>query len=104
MLGLAAEFEGDVAFNSLWPRTAIDTNAIRNVTNSPAIGQLLRKPEIMGKAAAIIFKSDHENFTGHAFIDDEVLVGSGIETMSGLQKYNVVPETPDFVLVPDLLL
>ena len=84
MKGLAAEFKDEIAFNSLWPRTAIDTNAIRHVTNSPSVSQLLRTPEIMGKAAVTIFLSDHEEYSGNAFIDDEVLVGSGQETMSGL--------------------
>ena len=104
MKGLAAEFEGDIAFNSLWPRTAIDTNAIRNVTRSDSVGQLLRVPEIMGRAAVKIFESDYEKFTGNAFIEDEVLIGGGDETMDSINKYNVEPMTPDYILVPDLLL
>jgi citronellol/citronellal dehydrogenase len=104
MQGLAAEFEGDIAFNSLWPRTAIDTNAIRNVTRSAAVGQLLRTPEIMGKAAVKIFESDYEKFTGNAFIEDEVLIGSGEYTMDSINQFNVEPATPDYILVPDLLL
>lgn len=46
--GLGWEFEGDIAFNTLWPRTGIDTNAIKNVTKSDAVSMLLRKPQIMG--------------------------------------------------------
>ena len=102
MQGLAAEFEGDIAFNSLWPRTAIDTNAIRNVTRSGSIGMLLRVPEIMGKACVKIFESDYEKYTGNAFIEDEVLIGAGEETMESVNKYNVDPNIP--ILVPDLLL
>lgn len=102
--GLAAEFEDEVAFNTLWPRTGIDTNAIKNVTNSDAVSMILRRPEIMGKAAITIFKSDISKFTGHHFIDDEVLIGAGLETMSSLNKYNCNPDTPDYILVPDLLL
>ena len=104
MKGLAAEFDGDIAFNSLWPRTAIDTNAIRNVTRSASIGMLLRVPEIMGQAAVKIFESDYETFTGNAFIEDEVLIGSGDENMESVNKYNFDPNIPDYLLVPDLLL
>ena len=104
MKGLAAEFKGECAFNSLWPRTGIHTNAIKNVTNSDGISQLLRLPDIMGKAARTIFQSDFETFTGHSFIDDEVLIGAGQETMASLQNYNCDVDTPDYVLMPDLLL
>lgn len=58
MRGLGLEFQDEVAFNSLWPRTAIATNAVKNVTKSDAVDTLLRTPEIMGKAAVSIFKSD----------------------------------------------
>jgi len=102
--GLGLEFEGDVAFNTLWPRTGIDTNAIKNVTNSDAISSILRKPSVMGKAALTIFKSDCEVFTAHHFIDDEVLIGAGLETVHSLNKYNCNPDVPDYILVPDLLL
>jgi len=102
--GLGYEYEGDIAFNTLWPWTGIDTNAIKNVTNSDAVSSILRKPEIMGKAAAVIFKSNCEVYTANHFIDDEVLIGAGIETMFTLNKYNVNEDMPDYILVPDLLL
>lgn len=104
MKGLGLEFQDEVAFNSLWPRTAIATNAVKNVTKSDAVDTLLRTPEIMGKAAVTIFKSDFQEYTATAFIDDEVLIGSGQETLSSLSQYNVEPSTPDFILVPDLLI
>lgn len=104
MRGLGFEFQDEVAFNSLWPRTAIDTNAVRNVTNSSGISQLLRHADVMGKAAQTIFKSDFEKYTAQSFVDDEVLIGSGIESQSSLNKYNCDPDTPDYILVPDLLI
>ena len=104
MKGLAAEFEGEIAFNSLWPRTVIDTNAIQNVTDAENLSMVLRRPTVMGKAACKIFESDHEQFSGNAFIDDEVLIGSGDENMESINKYNVEPTIPDFCLAPDLLL
>lgn len=102
--GLGSEFEGDIAVNTLWPRTGIDTNAIKNVTNSSEISMLLRKPQIMGMAAATIFKSNSEVFTAMHFIDDEVLIGAGLETMHSVNKYNCDPNIPDYILMPDLLL
>lgn len=102
--GLGFEFEGDIAFNTLWPRTGIDTNAIKNVTKSDAVSMLLRKPQIMGQAAKVIFKSECETYTGMHFIDDEVLIGAGLETMNTLNKYNCDSSIPDFALIPDLLL
>ncbi len=58
----------------------------------------------MGKAAVKIFESDYEKFTGNAFIEDEVLIGSGEYTMDSINQFNVEPATPDYILVPDLLL
>ena len=63
MKGLGCEFRGEVAFNSLWPRTGVDTNAVTNVTNSKEISQLLRHPDIMGAASSCIFKSDFSKYT-----------------------------------------
>ena len=82
--GLGNEFEGDIGVNTLWPRTGIDTNAIRNVTGSESVSMLLRLPSVMGKAAATIFKSSNEVYTGMHFIDDEVLIGAGLENMHTL--------------------
>ena len=31
VLGMAEEFKGQIAFNALWPRTAIATAAMRNI-------------------------------------------------------------------------
>lgn len=31
VLGMAEEFKGKVAFNALWPRTAIATAAVKNI-------------------------------------------------------------------------
>jgi len=56
-LGVAGEFQGRVAANALWPRTAIDTAAMTEVKSHLDIGRL-RSPEIMADAAYLILTSD----------------------------------------------
>jgi citronellol/citronellal dehydrogenase len=51
-LGMAAEFRGRVAVNSLWPITAIDTAAVRFALGGEAMAAQCRSPEIMADAAA----------------------------------------------------
>ncbi|MBV9747519.1 MAG: NAD(P)-dependent oxidoreductase, partial [Acetobacteraceae bacterium] len=51
-LGMSEEFRADgVAVNSLWPLTAIDTAAVRNVLGGDAIARLCRSPAIVADAA-----------------------------------------------------
>ena len=50
VLGAAAELRDRVAVNALWPRTAIDTAAMREIGRTMEIGAL-RSPEIMADAA-----------------------------------------------------
>ena len=97
VIGMSEEFKRDgIAVNALWPRTAIDTAALRMI---PGIDiNFCRKPEIMADAAYYILKKD-SNVTGNFFIDDEVLADAGI---TDLDKYSVVPGTKEFI--PDFYL
>ncbi|KAF0957116.1 SDR family oxidoreductase [Rhodococcus sp. T7] len=77
-LGHAEELrDHGVAVNSLWPRTAIDTAAVRNLFARGAEGTELlertRKPEIMADAAYYVLTAAGKEITGQFFIDDEVL-------------------------------
>ena len=84
VLGMAEEFRGDgVAFNALWPRTAIDTAAIAYL-GGPAIASRCRTPEIVADAAHAILTRDSRQCTGNFFIDDEVLRAAGV---TDLTKY-----------------
>ena len=76
-IGLAEELRADgIAANSLWPRTVIDTAAVRNVVG-PELIQTARTARIMADAAhAIVTKPT--SVTGQFFIDDEVLLGEGV--------------------------
>nr|MEE4267121.1 NAD(P)-dependent oxidoreductase [Candidatus Krumholzibacteria bacterium] len=94
VLGMSAEFaEKGVAFNALWPRTAIATAAVRNLLGGEKVVQASRKPEIMGEAARAVLVRDSKQCTGNFFIDDEVLTEEG-ET--DFEKYAVNPGTPLF--------
>lgn len=86
--GMADEFkEEGIACNTLWPRTAIATAAVKNLLGGDAVMKMSRSPEIMADAAHIILNSDSRKTTGKFFLDDEVLASTG-ET--NLEKYNCV--------------
>jgi len=76
-VGWAAEFQGRVAVNCLWPRTTIDTAAVRNLLGGDAMAKVSRRPEIMGDAAAAILAKGPE-FTGWFCLDDLVLAAEGV--------------------------
>ena len=97
VLGMSGEFrEAGVAVNALWPRTTIDTAAIRNILGGDALAARSRKPEIMGDAAHAVLVRDSRSCTGNFFIDDEVLAEEGV---TDLDAYAVAPGAdlqPDF--------
>lgn len=97
VLGMAAEFEGKVAVNALWPKTAIATAAVENLLGGDEAMKRCRKPEIMADAAhAILTKGT--DFSGKFLIDDEVLVEEGV---TDLDVYAV---TPGAELMPDFFI
>lgn len=88
-LGWAAEFKGaGIASNALWPRTTIDTAAVRNLLGGETLAKMSRTPEIIADAVYFILKKNAAQCSGHTFIDEEVLAGEGI---TDLEKYSVVP-------------
>ncbi|MGH6827892.1 MAG: SDR family oxidoreductase [Rhizomicrobium sp.] len=86
VLGMAAEFAGRVAFNALWPRTAIATAAIRFAWSSEALGRC-RSPDILADAAYLLF-SKPKSFSGHFLIDDNFLAENGVVDFD---RYRVDP-------------
>src|SRR6201996_2257027 len=87
-LGFAERYREDgIAFNSLWPRTLIATAAVEFVVGGEAAMKMARTPEIMADAAHAILTSDSSN-TGNFYIDDEVLLGRGVD----LAQYSSAPE------------
>lgn len=97
VLGMAEEFrDAGIAFNALWPRTTIDTEAIRLI-----MGQEMRlrcrTPEILADAAHVVLTQDSRSFTGRFLLDEEVLRFAGITDFSGYRHAGVREED----LLPD---
>lgn len=96
VLGMAEEYKKDgIAFNALWPRTAIATAAIKNLLGGEEAIKGCRTPEIMADSAHIILNQNARENSGNFYIDDEVLAAAGI---TDLGKYAVDPDAP---LMPD---
>ncbi len=98
-LGWAGEFKNRIAVNCLWPRTTIDTAAVRNLLGGEKMASASRKPEIMGDAALAILKKP-VGFSGWFCLDDLVLAAEGI---TDFEQYSVTPGAklqPDF-FVPE---
>lgn len=88
-MGWAAELKKhNIASNALWPRTTIDTAAVRNLLGGEALAKMSRTPEILADAAYLILKKASSICTGNFFIDEDVLAAEGIKDLS---KYSVVP-------------
>ena len=97
-LGMAEEFRGEVAFNCLWPRTAIATAAIEMLAGSFG-AKASRSVDIMADAAHWIISQPNTETTGNTFIDDVVMTEHVGMPESELDKYRMsrlVPLMPDF--------
>ena len=99
VLGMAEEFrEEGIAFNSLWPKTLIDTAAVRNLLGGEKAAKHARSPEIVADAAYQILTQDSRQCTGNFFVDEEVLRDAGV---TDIDQYAVSLGSP---LQPDLFL
>jgi len=98
VLGMAEEFrKAGIAFNALWPRTVIATAAL-NVLDGKFKPENCRTEEIMADAAYAIFGQNARQCTGHFYLDEDVLRGTG---MRDFTRYSVKPGEP---LMKDLFL
>ena len=99
VLGMAEEFRNQgVAVNALWPKTTIDTAAVRNLLGGSDMANRSRGPEIMADAALEIFGRSSREFTGNFVIDEEILRAAGCEDFD---RYAIDPTQelmPDFFL------
>lgn len=100
-LGMSAEFARDgIAVNSLWPLTAIDTAAVRNLLGGEMVASISRSPEIIADAAHEILTRPSRECTGNFFIDELVLREAGVTDFSGYAPGVNGPLAADF-FVPD---
>ncbi len=99
VLGMSGEFKKEgVAFNALWPRTAIATAAVNNLLGGDMAMKRCRTPEIMADAAYVILSQNSRECTGNFFIDETVLRNHGITDFG---KYVAIEGTKDGDLIPD---
>jgi len=98
VFGMAEEFRGDgIAFNALWPRTVINTSAIR-ILEGAVKPENCRTPEIMADAAHAILCQSARHCSGNFYLDEDVLRATG---MRNFDRYAVKPGAP---LMRDLFL
>jgi citronellol/citronellal dehydrogenase len=103
-LGMSAEFAADgIAVNSLWPLTAIDTAAVRNLLGGVSVAQQCRSPDIMADAAYAIFNRPSRETSGNFYIDEEVLRAEGVKDFSKYAPQATGPLAGDF-FIPDEVL
>ncbi len=98
VLGMAAEFrQQGVAVNALWPRTAIDTDAIGLIAG-PEGRRRTRSVAIMADAAHWILTRPSRKVTGRFFIDEEAVAAAGITDLGRYRPEGVAEEDlmPDF--------
>jgi citronellol/citronellal dehydrogenase len=98
VLGMAEEFRREgIAFNALWPRTAIQTSAIGLIAGAAGMRRS-RKPSIVAEAAHAILTADARTLTGRFLIDDDVLKGAGVTDFSAYRDAGVAEDDllPDF--------
>ena len=101
VLGMAGEFKKQgVAFNALWPKTTIDTAAIRNVVGAE-LANRSRKPDIMADAAHAILTRSSRECTGNFYVEEEVLREECVSDFSG---YAVTPGLKNAELQPDFFI
>ena len=87
--GLAEELgKHNVASNCLWPRTSLDTAAVRNVIGKELV-KGSRKPSIYADAAYAVLKRDSSSCTGNFFLDQDVLEEEGV---TDFDQYAIDPE------------
>jgi citronellol/citronellal dehydrogenase len=96
-IGLAAEHRADnVACNTLWPRTIIESQA--SINWQMADRSQWRTPEILCDASLAIFAQEPATFTGQQCIDEDVL-----EKLAGTTNFDHYwcegrpPENPIYI-------
>ena len=92
VLGMHEELRADgIAVNALWPRTGIDTEAIRLIAGQEG-RRRCRLPAIMADAAHWILTQPSRSLTGQFLIDEDVLTGAGVTDFSGYRHPGVAED------------
>ncbi len=92
VLGMHEEFRADgIAVNALWPRTGIDTEAIRLIAGQEA-RRRCRLPAIVADAAHAMLVRDSRTFTGRFCIDEDLLREEGVTDFAAYRHQGVAEE------------
>jgi len=96
-LGLAAEHKSDnIAGNTLWPRTIIESQA--SINWGMATREQWRTPEIVCDASMAIFTQEPNTSTGRQWIDEEALAElAGITNFDHYWCEGKPPANPVFI-------
>ncbi|MBA3858302.1 MAG: short chain dehydrogenase, partial [Cyanobacteria bacterium PR.3.49] len=88
-MGLSTELAADgIAANSLWPKTLIDTAAVRHLPDGEELVKHARQARIVADAAYRILTSPAGDCTGNFFVDEDVLRAAGV---TDFDHYAAVP-------------
>jgi len=88
-IGWAAELKQyRIASNALWPRTTIDTAAVRNLLGGEVLAKMSRTTDILADSTFYILNKPSADCTGNCFIDEDVMAKEGVTDLS---HYSVVP-------------
>ena len=102
VLGMAEEFRSKgIAFNALWPRTAIATAAMEFAITGPEGLKSCRKVDILSDAAYIILTRSAGDCTGNFFIDDVLLFDAGERNFDQYRMDPTQHPLPDFFVPAD---
>ena len=96
-IGLAAEHKADnIAANTLWPRTIIESQA--SINWKMADKSQWRTPEILCDASLAIFGQHPASFTGREMIDEDVLRElAGVENFDHYWCLGTAPAEPVYI-------
>ena len=94
VLGMSEEFRAaGIAVNALWPKTVIDTEALRMI---PGVDRrATRKPQIMADAWHALVQQDPKQVTGQFLLDEEILARVGITDLQQYASDSEVEPMPD---------
>lgn len=101
-LGWAEELRSKgIAANSLWPKTIIDTSAVRNLLGGDGVAALGRTPDIVADAAIAILRRPSRSFTGQFVIDEDILREEGEVDFERYRAGSAGELLPDLFLPAD---
>ncbi len=97
VLGMSEELKPHrIAVNGLWPKTVIDTEALRLIPGMDR--RATRKPEIVADALHAVVTRDPVECTGNFFIDEEVIIEEGLGDPDSYASEPGVAPMPDLFL------